>query len=182
MVLMPGGILGAAAAVLVCATGCGRQAAYMVEGPGMGFVDVTAEAGIRFQYDNDASAHHRYVETTGGGCAFLDFDNDGRLDVFAVQGGPAPGSGKRPRPAHALYRNVDGRRFVDVAEEAGLAVDCGYAQGCAAADYDNDGWTDILVTAYGGIYLFRNDRGRFKEVAKRAGIRETGEPHWSTSA
>src|SRR5262249_45857527 len=112
----------------------------------LGFRDVTKTAGLNFQYDNDASPAHRYVETTGGGCAFLDFDNDGFLDIFAVQGGPAPGNLVRPRPVHALYRNRGDGTFEDVTRSAGLAVDVGYGQGVAAADYDGDGWTDLLIT------------------------------------
>src|SRR5262245_2462086 len=83
--------------------------------PGTGcFHDVTASVGLAFRYDNDATPQRRFIETTGGGCAFLDYDNDGYLDVFAVQSGPAPGSPPRPRPHHALYHNLAGQRFEDV--------------------------------------------------------------------
>jgi hypothetical protein len=176
------------AAVSLCATaGAGalvglRPGARLVPSAGPGFRDVTARAGLQFRYDNDASPAHRYVETTGGGCAFLDFDNDGRLDIFAVQGGPAPGGSRRPRPPHALYRNLGDGRFSDVTEAAGLKVDTGYGQGVAAADYDNDGWTDLVITAYGGPRLFHNRRGRFEERTKPAGLVQSGEPHWATSA
>jgi enediyne biosynthesis protein E4 len=149
------------------------------------FVDVTRAAGLSFRYDNDASPEHRYVETTGGGCAFLDYDNDGLLDLFAVQGGPAPTDVPgvdRPRPHSVLYRGLGGGRFEDVTERAGLAVDMGYGQGVSAADYDNDGWTDLLTTAYGGVHLFHNDGGRFREVTRKAGLLERGGPHWATSA
>lgn len=146
------------------------------------FRDVTRSAGLTFTYDNDASPGRRFIETTGGGCAFVDFDNDGLLDIFAVQGGPAPGAPARVRPRHALYRNRGNGSFTDVTVAAGLAVDTGYAQGVAAADYDNDGWTDLLITAYGGTHLFRNRGGRFVEVTRKAGLVERGEPHWSTSA
>jgi enediyne biosynthesis protein E4 len=145
-------------------------------------VDVTKSVGLSFVYDNDVSPARRFIETTGGGCAFIDFDNDGLLDVFAVQGGPAPGGSKRDRPRHALYRNLGGR-FQDVTQRAGLGINCGYGQGVAAADYDNDGWTDLLITAYGGPHLFRNRGGAFKDVTTQAGLSEkAGDPHWSTSA
>src|SRR5687768_8396186 len=67
------------------------------------FQDVTTSVGLAFRYDNDATPQRRFIETTGGGCAFLDYDNDGYLDIFAVQSGPAPGGPVRPRPHHALY-------------------------------------------------------------------------------
>lgn len=146
------------------------------------FRDVTARAGLAFRYDNDATPAHRFIETTGGGCAFLDADNDGLLDVFAVQGGPAPGGTARARPADALCRNQGDGTFRDVTREAGLDGDTGYAQGVAAADYDNDGWTDLLVTRYGGLELFHNRHGRFERVTRAAGLVESGEAHWCTSA
>ncbi|MDW8209416.1 MAG: VCBS repeat-containing protein [Chloroherpetonaceae bacterium] len=110
------------------------------------FRDVTREVGLQFRYDNDATPQRRFIETTGGGCAFLDYDNDGYLDIFAVQGGPAPGSPHRARPPRALYRNIAGQRFEDVTARVGLAVDTGYGQGVAAADYDNDGRSDCLMS------------------------------------
>lgn len=146
------------------------------------FRDVTQEVGLQFRYDNDATLQRRFIETTGGGCAFLDYDNDGYVDIFAVQGGPAPGSSSRVRPPHALYRNIAGQRFADVTVRAGLAMDTGYGQGVAAADYDNDGWCDLLITAYGGAHLFRNQRGRFVNVTRAAGLTRPGLPHWVTSA
>ncbi|CCW34450.1 hypothetical protein CTKA_00531 [Chthonomonas calidirosea] len=146
------------------------------------FRDVTKEARLHFRYDNDASPQHRFVETTGGGCAFLDFDRDGLLDIFAVQGGPAPGSVPRPRPPSALYRNRGDGTFEDVTADVGLAVDMGYGQGVAVGDYLNTGWPALLVTTYGGVRLFRNDKGHFHEVTREAGLVQRGEPHWATSA
>lgn len=146
------------------------------------FRDVSARAGLAFTYDNDASPERRFVETTGGGCAFLDINNDGSLDIFAVQGGPAPGSPPRPRPRNALYLNQGDGTFRDVTAATGLGVDTGYGQGVAAADYDNDGWTDLLVTSYGGLHLFRNRQGRFERVTRQAGLRRRGKPVWPTSA
>ncbi len=145
------------------------------------FRDVTGAVGLRFRYDADRSPARRFIETTGGGCGFLDYDNDGRLDLVAVQGGPAPGSPPRPRPPHAVYRNTEDG-FRDATLAAGLAVDVGYGQGVSAADYDGDGWTDLLLTTYGGARLFRNRGGRFAEVTRQAGLHLPGEPHWATSA
>jgi hypothetical protein len=146
------------------------------------FQDATARAGLAFQYDNDAAGAYRFIETTGGGCGFLDYDNDGHLDLFAVQGGPAPGSAAaRPRPLCALYRNRGDGTFQNVTRLAGLEVDLGYAQGVSAADYDNDGWRDLLISTYGGVRLFRNLKGRFTDVTRRLGLAQPGEPHWATS-
>ena len=103
---------------------CGRGAKNQLDGGVGAFRDVTVcTAGIAFRYDNDATPAHRFIETTGGGCAFVDYDNDGLLDIFAVQGGPAPGSAIRVRPPCALYHNMGGGRFVDVTAQCGLALD-----------------------------------------------------------
>jgi enediyne biosynthesis protein E4 len=187
----------AVVALLAAAAGCGRSASSRPAAAG--FRDVTRAAGLAFTYDNDFSPAHRFVETTGGGCAFFDYDNDGLLDIFAIQGGPAPGSPARPRPRNALYHNEGSGRFVDVTDGAGLDVDTGYGQGVSVADFDNDGWLDLLVTSYGALHLFRNEaadsgskatRGgrtagsgrRFREVTREAGLLESGDPHWNTSA
>ncbi len=146
------------------------------------FHDVTRGAGLDFRYDNDASPQKRFIETTGGGVAFLDFDQDGLLDIFAVQGGPAPGSPARSRPTCKLYRNRGDGTFADVTVASGLAGDYGYGQGVAVADYNNDGWPALLITGYGGVHLLRNDHGKFIDVTAQAGLLEKGGPHWSTSA
>lgn len=155
--------------------------------PGL-FADVASASGISFTERNGASGEYRFVETTPGGCAFLDFDRDGRLDVLLVQSGPVPGAapvGQRPRCA--LYRN-DGNHtaphFTDVTKEAGLDHDFGYLQGVAVADYDNDGYPDIYLTAYGGNHLLHNDgRGHFVDVTAASGLGDTDQgPRWATSA
>lgn len=175
--------LGIVAAGGIALAACGRSGDKTAAGRSRNaFRDVTEAAGISFTYDNDASPAHRFVETTGGGCAFFDFDNDGLLDIFAVQGGPAPGSAAKARPTCVLYRNLGNGRFQDVTRQAGLDVDMGYGQGVAVADYDNDGWQDLLVTSYGALHLFHNDHGHFREVTKEAGLQESGDPHWYTSA
>src|SRR5205823_834086 len=110
--------------------------------------------------------------------------NDGLLDIFAAQGGPAPGGPARQatRPRHVLYRNLGDGTFRDVTTPAGLDLDLGYEQGVAAADFDNDGWTDLLVTSYGAIHLLRNRGGRFADVTRAAGLAPRGDPYWATSA
>lgn len=177
-------VFGVGAIGALVAGGVWRRWPYVLLGhyPGP-FQDVTKEAGLHFTYDNDASPQHRFIETTGGGCAFFDYNNDGLLDIFAVQGGPAPGSPYRPRPSAVLYKNRGDGTFADVTAEVGLHTDMGYGQGVAVADYLNTGWPALLVTAYGALHLFRNDRGRFVEVTREAGLLQNrGQPHWATSA
>jgi len=143
---------------------------------------VTRSAGLHFRYDNDATPARRFIETTGGGVAFLDYDGDGNLDIFAVQGGPA--SEKRPpnAPRCALYRNRGDGTYEDVTAEAGLASDMGYGQGVAVADFNNDSWQDLLVTKYGGVHLWQNDHGHFKDITAQAGLVQKDDAHWASSA
>ena len=134
---------------------------------------------------------HFFIESTGGGVALFDYNNDGLLDIFAVQGGTVPGvtpgaalSGDRS----VLYRNNGDGTFTDVTANSGLDVYTGYGQGVAAADFDNDGNIDIYITAYGGNHLFRNNgNGTFTDVTAPAGLGDlisagTNEPPWPLSA
>jgi hypothetical protein len=149
------------------------------------FVDVAEEAGIRWRHVSGRSGRFYFPETMGSGCAFLDYDGDGRLDLFLVNSSRLPGfSGKGPFYP-ALYRNRGNGTFEDVTRQAGLAIDC-YGMGCAVGDYDNDGDPDLYLTALGPNHLFRNDREkagdgpvRFTEVTQQAGV---GDPRYSTSA
>ena len=152
------------------------------------FTDIAAEAGLRFTHETGAFGKKWMPETMGSGGGFLDYDNDGRPDIFLVNGTHWPGHEKDgPRPTPKLFRNVDGRRFEDVTAAAGLAVSL-YGMGAAMADYDGDGDTDIYVTAVGDNRLFRNDGGRFTDVTTEAGVAR-GAVHadgpgsaWSTGA
>lgn len=151
------------------------------------FRDVTRSAGIDWTYHNGGTGRHLFVETTGGGVAFLDYNRDGWPDLFAVQGGTLPGE---PEAADAkawrnvLYRNNGDGTFTDVTSGSGLEGRTGYGQGVSAADYDNDGWTDLYVTAYGGNHLFRNQgNGTFTDVTRRAGVADVGvELPWPLSS
>jgi hypothetical protein len=173
-------LLAPAALLLAATSGCRRAAGgtgATTRAP-VRFVDVTPEAGVRFRHTSGRSNRSYLAESMGSGCAFLDYDGDGRLDLFFVNSSRLPGfPGKGPRYP-ALYHNEGGGRFKDVTRQAGLQIDC-YGMGVATADYDNDGDTDLLLTAYGGSHLFRNDHGRFTEVTRQAGI--IGPP-WGTSA
>jgi hypothetical protein len=147
------------------------------------FTDVTASAGIAFTHNSGATGKKYLPETMGSGVAFLDIDNDNWQDLFFVQSmNWRPSGARRPSgtPSYpALYRNNRNGTFSDVTRTAGLAIEM-YGLGVAAADYDNDGDTDIYVTALGPNRLFRNNgKGVFDEVTRAAGV---GDPGFSTGA
>jgi len=158
--------------------------------PDVRFVDATKAAGIAFVHKNSATSNKYLIETMGGGVALLDYDNDGRLDVFLTNGAkiddPMP-DGRLPDKSdpvywNRLYQQTSSGTFVDVTEKAGLsgALQNAYGMGIAVGDYDNDGFEDVYVTNYGGNTLYRNNGdGTFKDVTERAGVRAGG---WSTSA
>ena len=158
------------------------------------FVDVTAQSGPDFVHVNGATGELLLPEVIGAGGALFDFDNDGDLDIYLVQGGtlgtsspesriPNPGSRARSR----LFRNDLGLngsgprtlRFTDVTDRSGI-IATGYGMGAATGDIDNDGWVDLYVTNLGSNQMFRNNGdGTFDDVTARSG---TDDPRWSTSA
>ncbi|MGE3165913.1 MAG: CRTAC1 family protein [Planctomycetota bacterium] len=113
----------------------------------------------------------------GSGVGLIDFDVDGDLDIYLLNGAPLPGC-TEPRATNFLLRNLGDGTFKEVAGEVGLAGS-GYAMGCAIGDYDNDGDPDLYVTCFGANQLYRNDRGRFVEVAEAAGVADS---QWGASA
>jgi hypothetical protein len=142
-------------------------------GAGIQFADGTAYAGISFRHNSGAFGKKYLPETMGSGLAVFDFDNDGWLDVFFANETSWPG---HPGPATscALYRNDRDGTFTDVTKAAGLASPM-FAIGTTAADYDNDGWKDLYVTAIGGNHLFRNlGNGTFADVTAKSGTRGPG--------
>jgi hypothetical protein len=141
--------------------------------------DVTSSAGIAFHHNSGAFGAKYLPETLGPGCAFLDYDRDGWLDILLVNGCDWPGH-TRTRSTLALYRNNRNGTFTDVTARAGLAVEM-YGMGVAIADYNNDGFPDILITAVGQNRLFRNTgKGAFVDVTEKSGL--GGRNGFSTSA
>jgi enediyne biosynthesis protein E4 len=144
------------------------------------FIEIPASlSGISWVHDNAMSAEHYLPETLGPGCAFLDFDNDGWMDIFLVNSGPSD-FWKPAKPVrNALYKNNRDGTFTDVTEKAGVSG-ATFGMGVAVGDYDNDGWPDIFVTAYGKCTLYRNNHdGTFTDVTEKAGV---ATPGWTTSA
>ncbi|QEL13520.1 CRTAC1 family protein [Limnoglobus roseus] len=147
------------------------------------FVDVTDRAGIRFRHVSGAG-QKLLPETMGAGVAVLDFDRDGRPDLFFVNGRLWPGDTNSAfgRATQALYRNRGDGTFEDVTAASGLDIPL-YGMGVAVADYDNDGWPDVFITAIGGSRLFRNVGGtRFEDVTVPAGLDESKWPNESAVA
>jgi len=154
-------------------------ALHAADGLGFRLMDVARAAGIDFRHNSGAFGAKYLPETMGPGCAFLDYDGDGWLDILIANGCDWPGH-KRQRSTPRLYRNNRNGTFTDVTEAAGLGIEM-YALGIAVADYDNDGFPDILLTAVGQNRLFHNTgKGRFVDVTAKAGLAERSA--FSTSA
>ena len=137
--------------------------------PAFRLTDVTANAGIQFRHNNGAYGGKLLPETLGSGCAFLDYDNDGWQDILLLNGMDWPGH-SRARSTLRLYRNNRNGTFTDVTRAAGLDVEM-YGMGVAAADFNNDGFVDVLVTCVGQNRLFRNTgKGAFVDVTASSGL------------
>jgi len=138
-----------------------------------------AASGITWIHDNAMSEARYLPEALGPGCAFLDYDNDGWMDIYLVNSGACDFFKPAKPLRNALYKNNRDGTFTDVTEKAGVAGGT-FGMGVAVGDYDNDGWPDIFVTSYGACILYRNNRdGTFTDVTKKAGL-ET--PGFTTSA
>jgi len=155
--------------------------------PAAKFSDITDRAGVKFRYLSSHTTKKYLPETMGAGVALFDYDNDGRLDIFLVNGAPIADptpKGTIPRKTgpeywDRLYHQKADGTFEDVTEKAGLQG-VGYGMGVAVGDYDNDGFEDLYVTAYGGNRLYHNNGdGTFTDVTQRAGVGGSG---WSSSA
>jgi enediyne biosynthesis protein E4 len=144
---------------------------------------LASRSGITWIHENAMSPQRFLPESLGPGCAFLDYDNDGWMDIFLVNSGPAdffqPTAGQSPL-TNALYRNNRDGTFSDVTQKAGVGGGTSFGMGVAAGDYDNDGYQDLFVTAYGRTTLYHNNGdGTFSDVTIRAGLAMAG---WTTSA
>jgi len=156
------------------------------------FTDVTSASGVRFTGVASHTSHKYLLETMGSGVAVFDYDNDGLLDIFLVNGAPlddptakdAIPAKRSPKDWNRLYRQRKDGTFEDVTEKAGLKG-VGYGMGVAVGDYDNDGYEDLYVTGYGGNHLYHNNgNGTFTDVTERSGTGGDKTPgnSWSTSA
>jgi hypothetical protein len=153
-----------------------------VEPPSIPFTDITSEAGIDFAHENGAYGDKLLPETMGGGCAFLDFDNDGDQDVLLVNSQRWPWDKRPAKPPAtlALYRNNGKGHFENVTAAVGLDVSL-YGMGVAVGDYDGDGFVDLFISALGPNRLFRNAAGKqFVDVTAEAGV-AGAEAAWSTA-
>jgi len=148
------------------------------------FTDVAREAGVSFVHSFGDRKFSNLVEATGGGAAWLDFDRDGWMDLYLATGKYHQGvsEGERPdgEPLNRLYRNRADGTFEDVTIKAGVGCGACFSMGVAAADYDNDGWTDLYVANHGANVLYRNrGDGTFADETRRAGV---GNPACSVAA
>ena len=145
------------------------------------YTDVRESAKITFQQDSTQTEEKYYLETMGTGVGWIDYDQDGLMDLYFVQSGATD----IYKPSHplrsALYHNNGDGTFSDATEKAGVGGEGHYGQGVAVGDFDNDGYPDLYVTGYGRAILYHNNRnGTFTDVTTKAGVADEG--NWSTSA
>ena len=141
------------------------------------FTDVSRESGIDFRHVNGASPDKHLVETIGSGGLFFDYDNDGWLDIFLVDGGSLADQALARQGRHRLFHNRGNGTFDDTTAQSGIRHS-EYGMGACAADYDNDGWVDLYITNFGPNVLFRNrGNGTFTDVTSAARV---GSALWST--
>jgi enediyne biosynthesis protein E4 len=188
-------ILGLSAATLllnaqapsVSSQGTQLQGSAAPQAPVIRFEDATDSAGIDYVNSFGSAQLGSLLEGTGAGCVWFDYNNTGRPSLYVVDGRPLDDSmhphplkvKPNPPPHNHLYRNDGGGHFTDVTDQAGLNPDM-YGMAVAAADYDNDGNIDLLVTGYGKVILYHNDgNGHFTDVTEKAGIKVDG---WAISS
>lgn len=142
------------------------------------FTDITRDSGVNFTHSNGASPEKYLVETIGSGGLFFDYDNDGWIDIFLIDGGSLADPVVARQARHRVFHNRGNGTFQDVTGPSGIRQ-AGYGMGACAGDYDNDGWTDLYVTSFGPNTLYRNTgKGAFTDVTRTARV---GSSSWSTS-
>ena len=172
--------VGAGTAVLAFALAAAGPSAPAAPAAPFHFVDVAARVGLTRVLEAGRPGKDHLLDSAGAGAAFLDFDKDGRLDVYLVNGWRLEGDRVVERGRNALYHQRADGTFEDVTDRAGVAGEGEWGSGAFVADFDNDGWPDIFVTNFGRNVLYRNlGNGRFENVAARVGIESPG---WNTGA
>ena len=158
-----------AAAILLAALGLGSGLAADPPSP-IVLRDVTRETGINFVHTDGGSGRRYIVETVSAGLALFDYDGDGDVDIYFLNGAPLPGARIDPPPRNALYRNDGNWKFTNVTLEAGVP-DPGYGLGVCVGDYDNDGHLDLYLNNFGPNVLYRNNGdGTFTDATRAAGV------------
>src|SRR5438477_5360203 len=143
--------------------------------------DVTHESGITFQHDNAASPEKYLIETMGSGCGWIDYDQDGLMDLYLVNGAATRTYQPRRPLRSALYRNNGDGSFSDLTDKAGVGAETLFGMGVAVGDYDNDGFPDLYVLGYDRCILYHNNgNGTFSDATARAGVANRGK--WGSSA
>ncbi|MBB16890.1 hypothetical protein CMK22_16605 [Candidatus Poribacteria bacterium] len=134
------------------------------------FTDVTEEANISFQHQDGREGKKYFIETIGSGCAFIDYDNDGNLDIYLVNATSVRKENTEKASGNRLYRNTGEGKFVDITTSAGVG-DTGYGTGISAGDYDNNGFIDLYITNFGTNVLYKNNgNGTFTNVTQSAQV------------
>ena len=145
------------------------------------FTDIARSAGITFVHDNAASPEKYLIETMGAGCAWIDYDQDGLLDLFLVNSAATPLYAPKLPLRGALYHNNGDGTFTDVTARAGVGAEGLFGMGVAVGDFNNDGYPDLFVLGYGRCILYRNNGdGSFTDVTAKAGVENRG--RWASSA
>ena len=153
-----------AALAIVCLVGPSTSHAQIT------FQDVTAQTGITFVHNDGSSGKHYLIETMSAGVALFDYNRDGKVDIYFVNGAPLKGATAKTPPRDALYRNDGNFKFTDVTQPAGVG-DTSFGLGVAVGDYNGDGWLDIYVNNAGPNVLYKNNgNGTFTDVTKEAGV------------
>ncbi len=185
--MTPRSLLGSALSLILAPIALHAQAAPTVAPPAIQFEDASARAHVDFTHSFGSAQLGSLLEGTGAGCVWFDYNNDGYPDLYVVNGRPLDDSmhphplkvKPDPLPHNHLYRNNGNGTFTDVTDQAGLNPDL-YGIAVTAADYDNDGFVDLLVTGYGRTILYHNDgHGHFTDVTEKAGIKVDG---WAISS